>query len=70
MSYPSSCGGCKRWGAYSTPQFKKIRLGDLVFNVGPYGVACDAPPDGNGNYSRANNLAQFITAAPVVSGFR
>lgn len=63
MSYGDSCGNCRRVGTYSTPQFKSTE-------AGRFGVPCDAPPNSSGDYRRANNLEQFVTAAQVVSGFR
>ncbi|MCZ6718095.1 MAG: M12 family metallo-peptidase [Gammaproteobacteria bacterium] len=65
MAYGSSCNGCSRAGVYSTPT--TISFGFI--SIGPFGVACNVPASG-GNYRRANNRQQLITAEPVVSAFR
>ncbi len=65
MAYGDSCSGCKRVGLYSSPMTIDLKIGKF----GPCGVACSEPPV-SGNYIRANNLQQLITAAPIVSKYR
>jgi Metallo-peptidase family M12B Reprolysin-like len=67
LAYGDACDDCPRVGVYSSP--RTINLFGVI-TVGPMGVPCDAPPDADGRFTRANNRQQLIDAAPVVAGFR